>query len=78
MDFIEKRMKFLENFINAVLGNEIFKANEPLKAFLSMSDKNQFISKMKELSSYQPSPYESEYRTFDGEITIDNPNQGEK
>jgi hypothetical protein len=78
MDFIAKRMKFLQKFINAVLENEVFKANEPLKAFLSMSDKNQFISKMKELSSYQPSPYVDEFRALNGEIIIDNPDQGDK
>ena len=78
MDFIAKRMKFLQKFIDAVLEIEIFKANEPLKAFLSMTDKNQFLAKMKELSSYQASPYVTEYRTFDGEITIDMPNEGDK
>ena len=78
MDFIAKRMKFLQKFINAVLENEVFKANEPLKAFLSMSDKNQFLSKMKELSSYQPSPYVDEFRALNGEIIIDNPDQGDK
>ena len=78
LDFIDKRMKFLQKFINAVVENEIFKANEPLKAFLSMSDKNQFLAKMKELSSYQPSPYVNEYRSFDGEITIDRPDEGDK
>ena len=78
LDFIAKRMKFLQKFIDAVIENEIFKANEPLKAFLSMTDKNQFFAKMKELSSYQPSPYVNEYRSFDGEITIDSPDEGEK
>ena len=78
LDFIAKRMKFLQKFIDAVVENEIFKANEPLKAFLSMTDKNQFFSKMKELSSYQPSPYVNEYRSFDGEITINRPDEGEK
>ena len=78
VDFIAKRMKFLQKFIDAVVENEIFKANEPLKAFLSISDKNQFFAKMKELSSYQLSSYVNEYRTFDGEITIDMPDEGEK
>ena len=48
LDFIAKRMQFLQKFIDDVLENEIFKANEPLKAFLSMTDKNQFTAKMKE------------------------------
>ena len=78
LDFIAKRMKFLQKFIDAVMENEIFKASEPLKAFLSMTDKNQFSAKMKELASYLPSPYVNEYRTFDGEIEIDNPDEGDK
>ena len=78
LDFIAKRMKFLQKFIDAVTENEVFKANEPLKAFLSMTDKNQFMAKMKELSSYQPSPYVNEYRSFDGEITIDMPDREDK
>ena len=78
LDFIAKRMKFLQKFIDDVTENEILKASEPLKAFLSMVDKNQFSAKMKELSSYLPSPYVNEYRTFDGEIEIDKPDEGEK
>ena len=78
LDFISKRMKFLQKFIDDVMENEIFKASEPLKAFLSMSDKNQFLAKMKELASYLPSPYVNEYRTFDGEVEIDPPDEGDK
>ena len=77
LDFISKRMKFLQKFIDDVMENEIFKASEPLKAFLSMSDKNQFLSKMKALASYLPSPYVNEYRTFDGEVEIDPPDEGD-
>ena len=78
LDFIAKRMKFLQKFIDDVMQNEIFKASEPLKAFLSMTDKNQFSAKMKELGSYLPSPYVNEFRTFDGEIEIDRPDEGDK
>ena len=78
LDFIAKRMKFLQKFIDDVMENEIFKASEPLRAFLSMTDKNQFLAKMKELASYLPSPYVNEYRTFDGEIEIDRPDEGDK
>ena len=45
LDFIAKRMKFLQKFIDAVMENEIFKASEPLKAFLSMTDKTNFQQK---------------------------------
>ena len=78
LDFIAKRMKFLQKFIDGITESEILKASEPLKAFLSMVDKNQFTAKMKELSSYLPSPYVNEYRTFDGEIEIDKPDEGDK
>ena len=74
-DFIEKRMKFLQKFISAVMENENFKASEPLNAFLSMTDHNQFEAKMKELSSYQPSPYIEEYKTFSGNVVITSPEE---
>lgn len=69
-DFLEKRMKFLQKFIDAVMINENFKASEPLTAFLCMTDRNQFEAKMKELSSYQPSPYIEEMKTFTGNVVI--------
>ncbi len=69
-DFIEKRMKFLQKFISAVIENEIYKASEPLIAFLSMTDHNQFEAKMKELTSFQPSPYIEEIKTFSGTVSI--------
>jgi hypothetical protein len=35
-----------------------------------MTDRNQFEAKMKELSSYQPSPFIEESKTFTGSLTI--------
>ncbi len=49
-------MKFLQKFMSAIIENEIYKASEPLIAFLSMTDHNQFEAKMKELTSFQSSP----------------------
>jgi hypothetical protein len=69
-DFIEKRMKFLQKFMSAVIENELYKASEPLIAFLSMVDHNQFEAKMKELTSFQPSPYVDELKTFSGTVAI--------
>ena len=69
-DFIEKRMKFLQKFMSSVVESEIFKASEPLIAFLSMVDHNQFEAKMKELTSFQPSPYVDELKTFSGTVSI--------
>jgi sorting nexin-7/30/sorting nexin-8 len=74
-DFIQKRMSFLQRFIDEVIQDEILKASEPLIAFLSMTDRNQFDCKMKELSSYIPSPYVEDHRTFTGEIEIYNVNE---
>lgn len=69
-DFIHKRMHFLQKFIDAVVANEVFKATEPLTAFLSMVDRNQFEAKMKEISSLQHSPFIEESKTFNGNLFI--------
>lgn len=69
-DFIEKRMKFLQKFIDAVLQHEIFKSCECLVSFLQMVERGQFDSKIKELISYQPSPYIEDFKTFSGKIII--------
>lgn len=77
VDFIEKRMMFLQKFIDAVLLSDYFKASEPLISFLSMTDRPQFEAKMKELSSYQPSPYIEEFKTFSGTVTISSGEEDE-
>ena len=77
VDFIEKRMMFLQKFMDAVLQSENFRASEPLIAFLSMTDRSQFEAKMKELSSYQPSPYIEEFKTFSGTVTISSGEEDE-
>jgi hypothetical protein len=69
-DFIQKRMASLQKFIDTLSLNEYIKATEPLNAFLQITDRNQFEAKMKELSSYQPSPYIEESKTFDGNMVI--------
>ncbi len=56
--------------MSAIIENEIYKASEPLIAFLSMTDHNQFEAKMKELTSFQPSPYIEEIKTFSSTVTI--------
>jgi sorting nexin-7/30/sorting nexin-8 len=69
-DFIQKRMASLQKFIDTLSLNEYIKATEPLNAFLQITDRNQFEAKMKELSSYQPSPFIEESKTFTGNLTI--------
>ncbi|MCQ2820843.1 MAG: hypothetical protein MJ252_26595 [archaeon] len=77
-DFIAKRMKFLNLFINNVVENETFKANESLVAFLTYEDRGKFETKMKECSSFQPSTYVEEYKTIDGKATICHDEGNEK
>jgi hypothetical protein len=63
-------MLFLQKFMNRLLENETFKTNEALIAFLSFTDRNQFDSKMKEMTSYIPSPYVEDMKTLTGKIQI--------
>ena len=77
-DFIEKRMKFLNIFINNLVSSESFKASEILTAFLSYEDRAKFESKFKELSSTQPSAYVEEYKTLDGKVIISHDENDEK
>ena len=76
-DFVIKRMKFLELFINKVIENESFKANEFIYAFLNYTDRNKFEAKMKEFSSITTSNYVEDYKTLDGKaiISLDEGNE---
>ena len=76
--FIEKRMKFLQLFINSVVENESFKANEFILAFLSYVDRNKFDAKIKEYSSVTPSEYVEDYKTLDGKAIISHDEGNEK
>lgn len=69
-DYIQKRMKFLQKFMNSILESEVFKANESLISFLSVNDRSQFESKIKEMNSFQPSPYVEEIKTLTGILTV--------
>ena len=77
-DFIQKRMMFLQKFINAVLENESFKTSEALIAFLSIIDRRQFHSKMTEMTTYQPSPYAEDLKTLTGKLTVIDDEENEK
>ena len=71
-DFIEKRMKFLQIFIDDIMINETLKSSEALYAFLSFGDRVQFERKMKELNSIIPSQYCEDIKTLEGKMTILN------
>ena len=71
-DFIDKRMKFLQMFLDEIMENEELKSSEALVSFLSQNDRNQFERKMKELNSYIPSHYCEDMKTLEGKIHILN------
>lgn len=77
-DFIAKRMKFLNLFINSVVEIEEFKSCDALVCFLTYEDRGKFEQKMKELTSFQPSNYVEEYKTLDGNATISHDEGNEK
>ena len=77
-DFILKRMKFLNLFINNLVQSETFKSSELLNAFLSYEDRGKFDSKFKEYTTQQPSQYVEEYKTLDGKVTISHDEGNEK
>ena len=77
-DFILKRMKFLNLFINNLVQSETFKSSELLMAFLSYEDRGKFDSKFKEYTTQQPSQYVEEYKTLDGKVTISHDEGNEK
>ena len=69
-DFVEKRMKFLQIFIDEIMKNEELKSSEALYAFLSFSDRTQFERKIKELNNIIPSQYCEDLKTIEGKIII--------
>ena len=78
LDFIMKRMKFLNLFINNVVESEDFKASEILIAFLSYTDRGKFDSKFKEYQSQIPSSYVEDYKTLEGKVIISHDQGNEK
>ena len=49
-DFINKRAKGLQNFMNEIINNEKYKASEVLNIFLSVNDRSLFETQMKNIS----------------------------
>lgn len=69
-DFVEKRMKYLQIFMNRIMDSETLKTSEALYSFLYIKDRNQFEYKMKELNSSIPSQYISEIKTLTGKLSL--------
>ena len=71
LDFVSKRMHFLNEFLSNVVAIEEFKASDILISFLSMVDRTQFEYKMKEANNYLPPPlYIEDIRTLSGKVKI--------
>ena len=76
-DFINKRMKSMQFFIDEIMENEELKTSEALVAFLSFNDRTQFEKKMKDLNNYVPSQYCEDLKTISGKINILNDDNNE-
>ena len=71
LDFVSKRMHFLNEFLNNVVSIEEFKASDILLSFLSMSDRTQFEYKMKETNNINTPPlYIEDIKTLTGKVKI--------
>jgi hypothetical protein len=77
-DFIQKRIKHLNNFINNIIKNEVFKASDILVSFLSLEDKDKFVNKFKELNNQNYEIDIAQYKTFNGKIIILHDEKNEK
>ena len=69
-NFIEKRMRILQIFMNEITCNETFKTNDALVSFLSMGDHNTFEKKMKELNSKSFNQSFEDIKTLTGKVNI--------
>ena len=72
-DFIEKRTKGLQKFLDSILENENLKSCESLSVFLSCSDRNFFEQEMKVLNTnILSAPTINQIRTMDGKLKLLN------
>ena len=69
-DFVIKRMKYLNKFMNDIMENEIYKASEILISFLSISDREQFDYKKKSFDSMKSPEKLEEYYSLNGKINL--------
>ena len=75
LDFVSKRMHFLNEFLNNLVAVEEFKASDFLISFLSIADRSQFEYKMKEINNLPlPPMYIEDIKTLSGKIKIFNDN----
>ena len=69
-DFVAKRMKYLNKFLNDIVQNEVFKASEILISFLSITNRDQFEFKKKSFESLNTPELMEEYYSLEGKINL--------
>lgn len=69
-DFVEKRMKMLNLFLDDLMENENFRASECLISFLSVVDRVQFEFKMKEMNSLSGPQFVEDIPSVTGKIKL--------
>ena len=69
-DFVVKRMKYLNKFMDDITENEIYKASEILISFLSISDRDQFEFKKKSFDSIKSPERVEEYYSLTGKVIL--------
>ena len=69
-DFVAKRMKYLNKFLNDIVESEIFKASKVLISFLSITNREQFEFKKKSFDSMKSPELIEEYYSLDGKVNL--------
>ncbi len=69
-DFVAKRMKYLNKFLNDIVESEIYKASEVLISFLSITNREQFEFKKKSFDSMKSPELIEEYYSLDGKVNL--------
>ena len=77
-DYVYKRMKLLNHFINCVCLNEEFKASEVLNIFLSCTNRGRFEEKMKEFSSAPHILDIDNIKNIEGKVYLSNDDSSKK
>ena len=77
-DFINKRMKFLNYFINDICKNELYKSSDILISFLSTIDNEKFENEMRIYDSLIIPKLLKDYSNLEGKIKIKEENSNFK
>ena len=68
--YFEKKLKFINNFMNNLVESENFKASEILITFLSYENREKFLAQFEEYDARKPSDNVAEFKTLDGKVSV--------